>query len=115
MPLSLTDAERLVLTVDKEWKLETPDDDGGGAEKARTIIPSAVVREFYHADFSSGSSFVTTVAAVAQMNDHFPSITLERRLLSRKKAWQVVTTVRCHTFVLQGLSHHDFFLATVRA
>ena len=28
--------------------------------------------------------------------------------------WIVVSTIECHTKVLQGLSHHDFFLATVR-
>jgi pterin-4a-carbinolamine dehydratase len=109
-PLSMPDAERLLLTVSDNWKLETPLLENDEEEK----IPQTIVREFVHEDFIEGSKFLTHVAAVAQMNDHFPTLTLERRLLSRQKAWQVVSTVRCHTRVLQGLSHHDFFLATVR-
>lgn len=106
----MPDAERLLSTVSDNWKLETPLLENDKEE----MIPQAIVGEFVHEDFIEGSKFLTHVAAVAQMNDHFPTLTLERRLLSRQKAWQVVSTVRCHTRVLQGLSHHDFFLATVR-
>jgi pterin-4a-carbinolamine dehydratase len=105
----MPDAERLLLTVSGDWKLETPLLENDEDQK----IPQAIVREFVHEDFIEGSNFLTHVAAVAQMNDHFPTLTLERRLLSQQKAWQVVSTVRCHTRVLQGLSHHDFFVATV--
>ena len=97
--LVLEDAKRLLDTVSDEWKLI---DDN-----------TAISRDFVHPDFITGSSFLTHMAAVAQINDHFPSLTLERRLDSRKKAWHVVSTVTCSTKVLQGLSHHDFFLATV--
>ena len=107
----MPDAERLLSTVSDDWKLETPSSENEDEEK----IPQAIVGEFVHEDFIAGSQFLTHVAAVAQMNDHFPTLTLERRLLSRQKAWQVVSTVRCHTRVLLGLSHHDFFLATVRS
>ena len=106
----MPDAERLLSTVSDDWKLETPSSEN---EEEENTIPQAIVGEFVHEDFIAGSQFLTHVAAVAQMNDHFPTLTLERRLLSRQKAWQVVSTVRCHTRVLQGLSHHDFFLATV--
>jgi pterin-4a-carbinolamine dehydratase len=109
-PLSMSDAERLLLTVSDNWKLETPLLENDEEEEK---TPKAIVRKFVHQDFIEGSQFLTHVAAVAQMNDHFPTLTLERRLLSRQKAWQVVSSVRCHTRVLQGLSHHDFFLATV--
>jgi pterin-4a-carbinolamine dehydratase len=104
-PLGVDDAQRLLATVSDDWRLESQEN---GSD-----TPFFLVREFYHDDFLAGSSFVNEIAAVAQMNDHYPSITLERRLDSKKKAWRVVTTVKCHTKVLGGLSHHDFFLATV--
>jgi pterin-4a-carbinolamine dehydratase len=94
----LEDAEQLLETVSDEWNL---------------VGESAITREFVHADFLAGSSFLTHIAAVAQMNDHFPSLALQRQLDSKKKAWRVVSSVTCSTKVLQGLSHHDFFLATV--
>jgi pterin-4a-carbinolamine dehydratase len=119
-PLSLEDAQRLLTTVSDEWELNATttsptESSGDNNNREEMMIPTFLSREFPHADFMEGSSFLTHVAAVAQMNDHFPSLHLERRLDSRNKAWGVVSTVTCHTKVLQGLSHHDFFLATVRA
>jgi pterin-4a-carbinolamine dehydratase len=114
----MEDAQRLLTTVDDEWELNaatTESSSGDNHREEMMMIPTFLSREFPHADFMEGSSFLTHVAAVAQMNDHFPSLHLERRLDSRNKAWGVVSTVTCHTKVLQGLSHHDFFLATVRA
>ncbi|CAB9524438.1 Catalyzes the last two steps in the biosynthesis of 5- methylaminomethyl-2-thiouridine (mnm(5)s(2)U) at the wobble position (U34) in tRNA. Catalyzes the FAD-dependent demodification of cmnm(5)s(2)U34 to nm(5)s(2)U34 [Seminavis robusta] len=73
--------------------------------------PQTLVREFVHPDFIAGSKFVAKLAAVAQLQTHYPSIQLERRILSKQKAWQVVTKVTCHTLVLGGLSTHDFHLA----
>ena len=77
-------------------------------------IPTLLRRSFVHPDFLSGASLLNHMAAVAQMNDHYPSLSLERQLDSRKKQWTVQSTITFHTFVLQGLSHHDFFVATVR-
>lgn len=108
-PLTLQEAESLLNTVHSEWSLE-----GNGSEdKKFRNIPTHLTRSFVHPDFIAGASFLNHVAAVAQMNDHFPSVTLERKLDSKRKQWLVVSTVSCHTFVLQGLSHHDFFVATV--
>jgi hypothetical protein len=56
---------------------------------------------------------VQKIAAVSQMNSHFPIIGLKRCIV--KKNWQVVTRIECSTMVLGGLSAHDFHLAMVRA
>ena len=109
-PLSLPDARKLLSTISDEWRIVPVKDDGSVSDDDTEML---ITREFVHADFISGSSFLTHIAAVAQVNDHFPSLTLERKLDGRKKAWTVVSSVKCHTKVLQGLSHHDFFLATV--
>jgi pterin-4a-carbinolamine dehydratase len=85
-----------------------PDDDGA------EVVPFAIARDFWHDDYMQGAQFLTHVAAVAQMNDHYPhQVTLERTLSSREKAWKVRTRVVCRTLVLGGLSHHDYFLATL--
>ena len=107
-PLPLFEANALLMTVDPQWKIIDDGDDDAGSKP-----PQALVREFVHPDFIAGSKFLTKIAAVAQLNIHFPSLTLERRIIPNKKAWQVVTTVRCHTVVLGGLSTHDFHLAMV--
>jgi pterin-4a-carbinolamine dehydratase len=105
-PLTGTQAANLLSTVHSEWTLR-----GDGYENG--AIPTHLTRLFHHPDFIAGASFLSHVAAVAQMNNHFPSMQLERRLDSKRKQWVVESTVTCHTFVLQGLSHHDFFVATV--
>lgn len=99
-PLSREDAQGLLATVEKNWSL-VPDD-----------FPTVLVRDFYHKDFMEGSHFVAKIAAVAHMNNHYPSIYLERRLLP--KAWQVATRVKCSTPTLGGLSYNDFHIAMVR-
>ena len=110
-PLTKVDAERLLLTVDGAWKLDYGTSDPSLEEEF--TVPVALTRTFAHVDFISASNFLTHLAAVAQMNDHYPSLHLERTIVPRQKSWKVVTTVRCHTRVLEGLSHHDFFLATL--
>lgn len=102
-PLSVEDAERLSATVSNEWTLEIVEDHA-----------TSIRREFVHQDFMTASSFLNHIAAVSQMNDHFPSLQLERRLNSRQKVWSIVSSVSCSTRVLQGLSRHDYFLAMVR-
>lgn len=113
-PLSTEDAQRLLSTLNDGWTLRQQDGSPVDANGNPSVIPTRLTRSFEHSDFMSGSSFLNHVAAVAQMNDHFPTLSLERKLDSRLKQWKVVSTVSCHTFVLEGLSHHDFFLATVR-
>ncbi|KAL3937977.1 MAG: hypothetical protein SGBAC_007017 [Bacillariaceae sp.] len=109
-PLVLEDAMRLSATVDRAWKVETEMKETKEGEQLEH--PAMIVRELRHPDFMSAASFLQHVAAVAQMNDHFPSLTMERKLNSRKKMWTIVSSIECHTKVLGGLSHHDFFLAT---
>jgi pterin-4a-carbinolamine dehydratase len=74
--------------------------------------PLALVRSFQHPDFLSASRFLHTMAAVAQLNAHYPSLSMERKIIHRH--WYVISTVKCHTTVLGGLSTFDFHLALVR-
>lgn len=101
-PLSLIELDGLRSTVHRDWKVETTENNK----------PVALTREFEHPDYIDGCRFFQKIAAVAQMNAHFPSLHLERRIA--KKNWQVVSVIRCHTLVLGGLSTHDFHLAMVR-
>ena len=78
---------------------------------ASPAAPSSIYREYYHDNFVTGSRFVAQVAAVAHNNNHYPRITLERRLMRREKAWRVVSVVKCFTPTLGGLSYNDFHLA----
>lgn len=76
--------------------------------------PYGLQHNYSHIDFIQGATFLTHMAAVAQMNDHFPlSMQLGRRLHPKTKTWIVTTTVTCRTVVLQGLSQHDFMLAAL--
>ena len=114
-PLSLVDAKRLLTTVDSEWKIDLSDE---GVTRTYnddndTIIPISISREFFHDEFIDGSIFISKIAALSQMNNHYPTITLGRHVVKKLKQWQAVTTVTCHTKVLKGLSHHDFHLAMV--
>jgi len=81
------------------------------------FVPFGIGRDFWHEDYTHGAQFLTHVAAVAQMNaQHFPHrVILERKIqgLSGSKSWNICTRVICSTHVLQGLSHHDFYLATL--
>jgi hypothetical protein len=123
-PLDLATAQTLQSTVHKDWQIV---EEGGGAaavSEKNTIGNNdvstepilALVREFIVTDttVTSAARLGTTLAAVAQIQNHFPThITIERRI-ARKGSWQVVVKVRCHTTVLKGLSTHDFHLAMVR-
>lgn len=112
-PLSLLDASGLLTTLDDGWTLQRQQH-----HRAQSIIsapepapPQSVCKEFYHDNFVTGSRFVSHVAAVAHNNNHYPTITLERRLMKREEAWRVVSTVKCFTPTLGGLSYNDFHLA----
>jgi pterin-4a-carbinolamine dehydratase len=74
--------------------------------------PRALVRSFPHPDFISATRFLHTIAAVAQVQAHYPSLSVERKIIHRH--WYTVSTIRCHTKVLDGLSPNDFHLAMVR-
>ena len=153
-PLSMADAQKLLSTVDKEWKLDIPSqeedeeregktgddeveaslpatqagavdetsgsskDDGEDASYRSSeimIVPKSISREFYHTEFIDGSKFASKIAALSQMNNHYPTITLHRKVLKKQKQWVSVTKITCHTNVLNGLSYNDFHLAMVRS
>jgi pterin-4a-carbinolamine dehydratase len=115
-PLSFNEADSLCSTIHCDWKLETIEQSASAAETSLessiVVVPFALTREFVHPSFLSGTRFLHSVAAVAELNAHFPSLHLERRIV--KKTWHIVSTVRCHTTVLGGLAIHDFHLAMVR-
>jgi pterin-4a-carbinolamine dehydratase len=117
-PLSSTEVQNLLPTIHKDWKVETkqnPDHKGDDQDHGtrQHVLPMALTREFAHVNFMAGSRFLHSLAAVAEMNAHFPALRMERRIVKRN--WVTVSTVRCHTTVLGGLSRHDFHLAMVRA
>jgi pterin-4a-carbinolamine dehydratase len=95
-PLSDSQCAQLLPTVSKHWVL---DDEG-----------SALTREIEVDNFMRGAKLLTTLAAVAFNDGHFPQLTLERRI-GRGRRWQEVVVVRCQTVVLGGLSYRDFLLA----
>lgn len=101
IPMPKSEAEKLQTTIDSEWNIEFELD-----------TPKAISRSFSHPDFLSGSKFLQKVAAVAQINNHYPKLELDRRII--QKQWQVITRISCHTTVLNGISAHDFHLAMVR-
>jgi pterin-4a-carbinolamine dehydratase len=110
--MSRQDAERLKSTVHEDWRLDGFEPSNDAADGAlSTAAVQSLVREFRHPDYLAGARFVERIAAVAQLNDHYPSIALDRLVENRQ--WQVVTTVTCHTLVLGGLSVNDFHIAMV--
>lgn len=111
-PLAATEVQTLLATIDKEWKVDQTKKSNDENEDNASSHPVALMREFRHTDFLAGSRFLHRLAAVAELNAHFPALTLERRIV--KKNWVTVSTARCHTTVLGGLSRHDFHLAMVR-
>ena len=95
-PLTVGEARPLLQTVEPEWMLWMDDDNGSTKEFIENdnendlmMIPFGIVRDFWHGDYMQGSQFIThVVAAVAQMNDHYPfRVVLERYLSSREKMW----------------------------
>jgi pterin-4a-carbinolamine dehydratase len=125
---SMVQIQSLRATLHADWNLVwcsngtgTEDDAGqvqpaDAASSSAAAAPVAIVRECVHPDFLAGARFLHGIAAVAQVNAHYPSIALERRIVGKqsKKNWVTVSIIRCQTTVLRGLSTHDFHLAMVR-
>jgi len=120
-PLTLDRVLALKATVEPEWEVimtannEASGDDDDDEVDPATVIPFAIRRFYWHDEFMQGAEFSKHVAAVAQMNaQHFPhEVILSRKLESKTKTWKICTEIVCRTHVLQGLSHHDFYLATL--
>ena len=100
-PLSLEDSKQFLLTLSETWTLDCL---GVGA-------PKALVGEYKHHDYVRASAFIAKIAAVGDLNNHFPEIILQRKLLSREKRWEITTTIQCSTVTLGGLSRNDFLVA----
>jgi len=125
-PLTLGKARTLLRTVEPEWEIilreganneveEERAGDNSATKNDDAFVPFAIARNFWHDDYMVGTQFLNHVAAVAQINaQHFPhQVIFDRKLQSRTKTWKICTRVVCRTHVLQGLSHHDFYLATL--
>jgi pterin-4a-carbinolamine dehydratase len=97
-PMEMTQIQTLRSTINDRWIV---DDDH-----------ASIRRTFRHDDYLSGARFVAKMAAVAELQSHYPELTLDR-VIKRRSSWTVETTVRCQTKVLRGLSTHDFHLAMV--
>jgi len=110
-PLGRDEATALLSTLDDGWELVGGPKTHDGMDGQGPLV--SVNKEFYHPDFLSGSKFGSIVASVGHNNNHYPSICLERRLVKREKSWRVVTTVKCFTETLGGLSFNDFHIATM--
>lgn len=97
-PLSESQCAERLRTIGKEWALVDE--------------CSALVREIEVKNFYEGARLLTTIAAVAFNDGHFPLLTLDRRV-GRGRRWQDVVVIRCRTVVLGGLSYRDFLLAVL--
>ena len=97
-PLSESQCAERLRAVSTEWRLA---DDC-----------SALVREIEVKNFYEGARLLTTIAAVAFNDGHFPLLTLDRRV-GRRRRWQDFVVIKCRTVVLGGLSYRDFLLAVL--
>ena len=95
-PLSDAQCAQLLPTVSDKWTL--------------TEDNTMLVREIEVDNFMKGAKLLTSLAAVAFNDGHFPRLTLERRI-GRGRRWQELVVVQCQTTVLEGLSYRDFLLA----
>jgi pterin-4a-carbinolamine dehydratase len=111
-PLDYTKAMELLQTLDTPWRLvEVVPGSKLDTQRHPTTTYLSLYREFYHETFIHGSRFLAMIAAVAQNNNHFPEISLQRQLVNPIQGWQVISSVQCFTPTLKGLSYHDFHLA----
>lgn len=110
-PLAYAEAINLLQTLEKGWEIEISQEECDSEQTKEEENAKSIFKEFYHADFMKGSQFLSHIAAVGHISNHYPHLTLERRLLKKKKAWCVVTRVTCMTPPLNGLSYNDIHLA----
>jgi Pterin 4 alpha carbinolamine dehydratase len=115
--MSMEEAKRLHTTIHPDWKLHFREQNNA-ADDAGTATPPpppvALVREFRHSDFRSGSLLIQKLSAVCELNNHYAKLILQRRISKTKTEgvqWEIVTTAHCQTTVLGGLSTEDFYLA----
>jgi len=96
-PLSRAQIEDMLPTISSSWTL---------ADDALSLHLAIPVGSYL-----AGATLLKTVAAVSFNNNHYGTVSLERRLV--KKQWQDVLCIKLQTTVLSGLSFQDFLLATL--
>ena len=111
-PLSAAEAESHKVTIHNAWRIVTTKmEDKTKDDAVLAAPPDKLVREFRHSDFLTGAKFLEKIAAVAVVNNHFPTLELDRVIV--QKQWRTISRISCRTKVLEGLSTNDFFLAMV--
>ena len=117
LPQTTTASSSVPPAVSSDQKQPSVSNESQQHTKQNGTVPSssplALIRTFQHPDFMSGSRFVQSIAAVAQLTAHYPKLILDRKIIHGH--WYIISTVQCHTLVLGGLSSFDFHLATVRS
>lgn len=122
-PLSYDEASLQLQILDEGWELmsredtsvqptkraKNPSEDDELLQSVLHIPPTSLMKRFTHSNYLDASKFTSIISAVAHNNHHYPTITIQRRLL--QKTWEINTIVSCHTQVLSGLSYHDFYIA----
>jgi pterin-4a-carbinolamine dehydratase len=123
-PLSYDEASLQLQTLDEGWVLMPRKDtsvqstkhvknpsveDDDLPQSVLHLPPTSLMKRFSHSNYLDASKFTSIISAVAHNNHHYPTITIQRRLL--QKSWEINTIVSCHTQVLNGLSYHDFYIA----
>ena len=112
-PLSSSDAKQQLSILEPGWILVVGNDETlienieSQESKLGEVVPKAVQKEFYHENYLDASRFVSIIASVAHMNNHYPNICIERRLMKREKAWKVVSTVTCSCLLYTSPSPRD--------
>ena len=111
-PMSAADAQSHMPTIHENWELVTNRTTNENDDQTSSPPPPDLLqREFRHEDFLTGAKFLKKIAAVALVNNHFPLLELDRKIV--KNQWLNISRISCRTKVLGGLSTNDFFLAMV--
>lgn len=105
-PMEKEQAVSLLSTLDSEWTIEYHADGN---------IPQYLVRTCHHQQYGDGVRFLQCIGSVAEITaSHYPISVQLQRTVRKHGVWDIRTTLKCGTFVLNGLSSSDFHLAMVR-
>lgn len=113
-PLGYSQVALLLKTLEKGWAVSSFCYPNKNSEQlvATSSTPKSIYKEYHHESFTQGSKFITCLASLCHVHNHFATFLLERKLGERaSSSWIYVTTVTCHTPTLEGLSYNDFHLA----
>jgi len=93
-PLTREQATQLLPTLNSDWNFN---DDY-----------TSITRMFIVPDFPAGTALLRTLSNVSHNNNHYPKLSLERKL--QRMSWDTVVICELRTEVLGGLSYKDFEL-----